>query len=384
MSRTLASRALLCALPFALVACATPVQPTDKPSSASTILVPDETSPPKPPSQPVVSNAQPIAVAVPEFIRTTSAKYDVDAAYITSVMAKAQMREGIIAAMSRPAEAKPWKDYRPIFISQQRITAGKAFLAKHRAALDKVEAQYGVPAEIIVAIIGVETSYGGNTGSYPVVDALYTLAFAYPRTNEPGRIERENNREQFFRDELAQLFAMGKENGFDVTALKGSYAGAMGWGQFMPSSYRDYAVDGNGDGKVDLFNNLDDVFASVANYFVKKGGWKRGEPIVSRAVRAKGAAAFEPEGLEPRYTLEQLAARGYKPQTPIAGPGNATLLNLDGVNGPEYWLGYQNFYAITRYNISKHYAMAVYQLSEAIAGRENPLAAVPASGRPGA
>ena len=380
MSRTLASRALLCALPLVLVACATPVQTVEPQSSVPT----SATVPAGPPAPPAVSNAQSIAVAVPEFVRTTSAKYDVDAAYVASVMAKAQMRESIVNAMSRPAEAKPWKDYRPIFITQQRITAGKAFLAKHRVALAKVEAQYGVPAEVIVAIIGVETSYGGNTGSYPVVDALYTLAFAYPRTNQPGKIERENMREQFFRDELAQLFALGRETGFDITTLKGSYAGAMGWGQFMPSSYRDYAVDGSGDGKVDLFNNLDDVFASVANYFVKKGGWVRGGPVAARAVRAKGAAAFEPEGLEPRYSLDQLAARGYQTKAPVPGAGTATLLNLEGVNGPEHWLGYQNFYAITRYNISKHYAMAVYQLSEAIAGRENPLAAVPASGHPGA
>ncbi len=378
MSRILASRALLCALPFALVACATPVQPTDQ------LLPPTSAPVAQPPAPQAVSNAQPISVAVPEFVRTTSAKYDVDAAYVASVMAKAQKRDSIINAMSRPAEAKPWKDYRPIFITQQRISAGKAFHAKHRAALSKVEAQYGVPAEIIVSIIGVETSYGGNAGSYPVVDALYTLAFAYPRTNQPALIARENMREQFFRDELAQLFALGRETGFDITTLKGSYAGAMGWGQFMPSSYRDYAVDGDGDGKVDLFNNLDDVFASVANYFVKKGGWVRGGPVTTRAIRTKGAAAFEPEGLEPRYSAEQLASRGYKAQPPMPGAGNATLLNLEGVNGPEYWLGYQNFYAITRYNISKHYAMAVYQLSEAIAGRENPLATVPAAGRPGA
>src|SRR5690606_39661980 len=129
------------------------------------------------------------------------------------------------------------------------INAGRAFLAEHREALERVEARYGVPAEIIVAILGVETSYGGNMGSYPVVDAIYTLAFAYPRTDEPGKIERENRREAFFRDELAQLFALGKETGLDITTLKGSYAGAMGWGQFMPSSYRDYAVDGDGDGK---------------------------------------------------------------------------------------------------------------------------------------
>lgn len=319
-------------------------------------------------------------------MRETAARYSIDPAYIESVLAGAEIREGIINAMSRPAEAKPWRDYRPIFISNARIDGGRAFLAKHREALGKVEAKYGVPAEMIVSIIGVETSYGGNTGSHRVVDALYTLAFAYPRTNEPGKIERENKREAFFRDELAQLFALGRETGIDVATLKGSYAGAMGWGQFMPSSYRDYAVDGDGDGKRDLFNSTDDVFASIANYFVKKGGWKRGEPVTVPAIRAPGAADFEPDGLKPDTTLAELATRGYRPAQPVFGVDRAVLLNLDGVAGKEHWLGFQNFYAITRYNISKHYAMAVHQLAESIAGRslpDVPLADSQAPGQPG-
>ena len=383
MTRRPASRALLCALPLVLVACATQ-SPPSPPPQAEAVEEPAPPPDPAPPaSGPVVSSAQPLQVARPEFVLETAARYDVDAQRIEAVLDQAEIRDSIIKAMSRPAEAKPWRDYRPIFISQARIDGGKAFLAKHREALEKVEAEYGVPPEIIVAILGVETSYGGNTGSYPVVDALYTLAFAYPRTNEPGKIERENKREAFFRDELAQLFALGEETGFDITTLKGSYAGAMGWGQFMPSSYRDYAVDGNGDGKVDLFNSLDDVFASVANYFVEKGGWERGGPIAVRAQRDRGVADFEPDGLEPRYSLDQLAARGYRPARPMPGAGDAILLNLDGVDGKEHWLGFQNFYAITRYNISKHYAMAVFQLSEAIAGRENPLASVGTDSRGG-
>ncbi|SJZ92684.1 lytic murein transglycosylase B [Novilysobacter spongiicola] len=383
MTRRPASRALLCALPLVLVACATQ-SPPSPPPQAEAVEEPAPPPDPAPPaSGPIVSSAQPLQVARPEFVLETAARYDVDAQRIEAVLDQAEIRDSIINAMSRPAEAKPWRDYRPIFISQARIDGGKAFLAKHREALEKVEAEYGVPPEIIVAILGVETSYGGNTGSYPVVDALYTLAFAYPRTNEPGKIERENKREAFFRDELAQLFALGEETGFDITTLKGSYAGAMGWGQFMPSSYRDYAVDGNGDGKVDLFNSLDDVFASVANYFVEKGGWERGGPIAVRAERDRGATDFEPDGLEPRYSLDQLAARGYRPARPMPGAGDAILLNLDGVDGKEHWLGFQNFYAITRYNISKHYAMAVFQLSEAIAGRENPLASVGTDSRGG-
>ena len=371
-----------------LAACATQSPPPPaaeaQPSAEDQRTAPDPAPAPEPESGPVVSSYQPIEVARPEFVRTTAARYDVDPEWIEGVLDGAEIRQSIITAMSRPAEAKPWKDYRPIFITDARINAGRAFLAEHREALARVEAEYGVPAEIIVSILGVETSYGGNMGSYPVVDAIYTLAFAYPRTDEPGKIERENRREAFFRDELAQLFALGEETGLDITTLKGSYAGAMGWGQFMPSSYRDYAVDGDGDGKVDLFNNLDDVFASVANYFVEKGGWERGGPVVVRANRAADAADFEPEGLEPRYSLAQLAARGYTAATPAAHRAdgvslNATLLNLDGVDGPEYWLGFNNFYAITRYNISKHYAMAVYQLAEAIAGRD-PLAVAESEG----
>ena len=379
MTRNLASRALLCALPLALVACATQTPPSPPPQPEQPAAV----EPAAPPTPPAVSTAQPLEVAKAEFISTTSARYGIDPVEIAQVLAQAEIRDSIINAMSRPAEAKPWSAYRPIFITQARINAGQAFLAQHRDALAKVEADTGVPAEIIVSILGVETSYGGNMGSYPVVDALYTLAFAYPRTNEPAKIARENQREAFFRDELAQVFALGKENGFDITTLKGSYAGAMGWGQFMPSSYRDFAVDGNGDGKVDLFNALPDVFASVANYFVEKGGWQRGGPVVVRARKADGAVAFDPDGLEPRYTLEQLAARGYTPATPVTGTPKATLFTLDGVDGKEYWIGFNNFHAITRYNNSRHYAMAVYELAEAIAGRD-PLAARNALGDGGA
>jgi len=326
----------------------------------------------------------PLATARTAFVRETAAKYAIDPAYIESVLAQAEIRDSIINAISRPAEAKPWRDYRPIFITQPRIDGGRAFLAEHRDELAKVEAKYGVPAEVIVAIIGVETSYGGNTGSYPVVDALYTLAFAYPRTHAPDKIARENMREAFFRDELAQLFALGKETGLDITQLTGSYAGAMGWGQFMPSSYRDYAVDGDGDGKRDLFHSTDDVFASIANYFVEKGGWQRGGPVVVRAVSEPNAHAFEPEGLEPVTPLSDLAALGYRPATPVTGVDRAVLLNLEGEAGTEHWLGFQNFYAITRYNISKHYAMAVHQLAEAIAGRAAPVAQREPAGQPGA
>ena len=254
-----------------------------------------------------------------EFARETEKRYGIPAAQIEAVLAQAQMRDAIVKAMSRPAEAKPWRDYRPIFIQPKRTDDGRAFLARHRDALARAERQYGVPAEIIVSILGVETSYGGN---------------------------------------------------------KGSYAGAMGWGQFMPSSYRDYAVDGNGDGKRDLFNDLDDVFASVANYFARKGSWQRGGPVMQRAVRDPGAADFDNPGnsVTLDQTLATLQAKGYRPLelrfvSMDAGPA-ATLITLEGAAGPEYWIVYNNFKAITTYNISRLYATAVYQLSRAIAGRE--------------
>jgi len=380
-----ARRALIGAITLVLAACVTQSPPPTSSTPIATATMPRPVTPGTSPlPDPVVP--MPLAQARAMFVRDTAARYGIDPAHIESVLSRAQIREGIIAAMSRPAEAKPWRDYRPIFITQGRIDGGQAFLAKHREKLARVEARTGVPAEIIVSIIGVETSFGANTGKYPVIDALYTLAFAYPRTGDPAKADRENRREAFFRGELAQLFALGKETGFDITTLTGSYAGAMGWGQFMPSSYREFAVDGDGDGKRDLFTNLDDVFASIANYFVHKGGWVRGGPVVVRATRAPGAADFEVEALEPSYTLTDLAARGYRPVRTIAPTETAVLLNLDGVAGKEHWLGFRNFHAITRYNISKHYAMAVFQLAEAIAGRENPLAAAPVApvAQPGA
>ncbi len=380
--RHYARSAAISALLFALAGCATqasapPAQSASAPKDAKPALTVPGT-----PALPDPHVPQPLEQARAQFVRDTAAQYDIDPAYIESVLAKAQIRDSIITAMSRPAEAKPWRDYRPIFITQARIDGGQAFLAKNRDKLLRAQAQHGVPAEVIVSIIGVETSYGANTGKYSVVDALYTLAFAYPRSGDPAKADRENRREAFFRGELGQLFALGKETGLDITTLTGSYAGAMGWGQFMPSSYREFAVDGDGDGKRDLFNNLDDVFASIANYFVKKGGWVRGGPVAVRANVDVNARPINPENLEPVYTLPELATRGYRPLSPVDAGLTATVLNFDGANGAESWFGFRNFYAITRYNISKHYAMAVWQLSESIAGRqvagETPVAATAA------
>lgn len=375
-------RALACFLTLGLVACATPPQaPTSttaagaKPGQPATSKGPAEAVPETAASLPPVDlTPVPFETARANFIRDTSARYGIDPAYIEQTLAQAQIREPIIAAMSRPAErVKPWNEYRPMFISQARIDGGRAFLASHRDALSRVETATGVPAEVIVSIIGVETSYGANTGKHKVLDALYTLAFKYPRTGAPDTLEREVRRELFFRDELAKLFVLGRDEKLDITALQGSYAGAMGMGQFMPSSYLDFAVDGDGDGRRDLFNSFDDVFASIANYFVKKGGWVRGGSVAVPATLDAGREEFNPSDWTPNHTLADLAARGYHPVVPVQAAGaTATAITLEGSSGKQYWLGFQNYYAITRYNISKMYAMAVFQLSQAIAGKELP------------
>jgi peptidoglycan lytic transglycosylase B len=267
------------------------------------------------------------------------------------------VKQSILKAISRPAETKPWHAYRKIFVTGARVDGGVKFWRNNRQTLSAVQKHFGVPAEIIVAIIGVETRYGGNTGSYRVIDALSTLAFDYPK------------RSAFFRKEMEQFLLLCREEGIVPAAPKGSYAGAMGLPQFMPSSFRRYAADFEGDGKRDIWHNRADVIASVGNYF-DKHGWRKGEAIAYRAaVNGSDYRKALTEGLEPHYTLAQMAKWGVSvsPRQPSAT--KAKLLRLDGEHGPEYWLALHNFYVITRYNHSQLYAMAVYQLSEAIRSR---------------
>ena len=298
--------------------------------------------------------------ALAAFAAEVAAEHGLDPAEVSATLKKARYQQSIIDAITRPAEAKPWRDYRPIFLNDARIEKGRAFLAEHAETLARIEADTGVPARVVVAILGVETNYGGITGKHSVLDALYTLGFHYPP------------RQAFFRGELKHLFALAKEQGLDATALKGSYAGAMGWGQFIPSSYRAYARDGDGDGRVDLWNSLPDVFASVANYFAAHG-WRSGEPVAVPALLEDGREPYRPDSLEAKYALAELAERGYSPQSGAAPDLAATVLNLEGRFGPEYWIAFRNFYVITRYNRSPLYALAVYQLSEML-GRNDSAA----------
>ncbi|AIC10737.1 lytic murein transglycosylase B [Xylella fastidiosa] len=359
-------------LTLGLVACAS--QPSSKRLVSTTTTEPTKKiDPSKVEETPLDLSPVPFEIARNNFISDTATKYNLDPIWIEKTLAQAQFKDAIVAAMSRPAEqVKPWNEYRSMFIAQARIDGGRQFLASHKIQLKKVEAATGVPAELIVAIIGVESSYGTSPGKYRVLDALYTLAFKYPRSGDPNKLKREVQRELFFRDELAQLFALSKEENLDITTLTGSYAGAMGMGQFMPSSYRQYAVDGDGDGKRNLFTNEDDVFASIANYFLRKGGWVRGALVAVPATLASGYQEFDPPDWIPRYTLTELAARGYHTYMPVTAGITATPISLDNTTSKEYWLCFQNYYAITRYNPSKMYAMAVFQLSESIAGRTLP------------
>jgi membrane-bound lytic murein transglycosylase B len=256
----------------------------------------------------------------------------------------------------------PWKDYRKIFLTQDRIQQGVQFWREHAVALARVEREIGVNPAVVVAIIGVETRFGRNTGSYRVLDALTTLAFDYPP------------RAPFFRDQLVQFFLLCRERGLSADQQKGSYAGAMGYGQFMPSSYRNFAIDFNGDTHVDILANPTDAIGSVANY-LKGHGWVIRAPVAVRAnVREPLGTDVLIGQSEPRTRLVDYRRQGVLPVPAATQPAfsdstPAALLLFEGDDGNEYWLGFNNFYVITRYNRSQMYALAVMQLSEAIAAQ---------------
>lgn len=279
-----------------------------------------------------------------------------DKASLTQWLAEADHQQSIIDAISRPAEkTKTWKEYRPIFLTKTRIDKGKIFKEENKEALQKAEEKYHVPAEIIVAIIGVETQYGGNKGKYQVSSALATLAFDYPP------------RSVFFRKELHEFFLLTRDEGIsEPSTLIGSYAGAMGYGQFMPSSFRAYAVDFDGDGKKDIWNNTADAIGSVANY-LSAHGWNGGEVIaVPTTVDGDDYLSIVSKDLETNRTIEEVKNAGVKPVRCLLPNTKVIAMALEGENGTEVWLGLKNFQVITTYNRSQLYAMAVFQLSQAI------------------
>jgi membrane-bound lytic murein transglycosylase B len=309
----------------------------------------------------------------PEAIKVANelAEEGLDRERILRLLSQAQKQERILELIARPAERTlTWADYRKIFVQPDRIEQGILFWQEHHPVLVEVERQYGVPKEILLAILGVETRYGRHKGTHRVLDALTTLGFDYPP------------RATFFRGQLKELFRLEQKAGIDITEVTGSYAGAMGYPQFIPTSYIHYAVDQDGDGRVDLLNNPADAIGSIANYF-KVHGWKADLPVAARA-RVSGdqwRALVQPLG-RPQTTLAAARAAGAVPvscresrfcfdtlpdDTPMA------LIELEGDNGAEFWLTSNNFYVITRYNHSYLYAMAVYHLSRDLAERRGDI-----------
>ncbi|HMH29912.1 MAG TPA: lytic murein transglycosylase B [Steroidobacteraceae bacterium] len=295
---------------------------------------------------------------VKEFIAHMSTAYGFKKGALRKLLKSAASQTAIIDAMSKPAEkAKLWYEYRPIFLNERRIREGTEFWVAHRQALDQASIKSGVAPEYLAAILGVETYYGRLTGTYRVLDALVTLSFDYPP------------REKFFRDELEQYLLLTRDAHLDPKTLKGSYAGAMGAPQFMPSNYRRYAVDADANGRIDLWNDWPDVCASVGNY-LKEHGWNTGEPVLEEAtVPAEKAGDLDGRKLALSETIASLEAKGVSFDTSLPPEAPALLIAADEPDGVHWRVGYNNFFVITRYNHSPLYAMAVYELATAMKQR---------------
>ncbi len=291
-----------------------------------------------------------------KFIKDMVDKHGFEKKPLEDLFLKVKLLDHVLEAIARPAEkSKEWHEYRKIFVTPERIKKGVVFWQENRDLLLAVEKEYGVSREIIVAIIGVETYYGKHKGKYRVIDSLATLAFNYPK------------RAPFFRKELKQYLLFTRKLKIDPLSLKGSYAGAMGMPQFMPSSFQSYAVDFDKDGKINIWDHKPDIFGSIANYF-KKHGWQTDEPVATATWIKKGADLEKhlEKGLKPSIPLNDLIESGVQLKRKIEGNPLTSLLAYKQEKDTDYWVVFQNFYTITRYNHSPLYGMAVYQLSEAI------------------
>jgi membrane-bound lytic murein transglycosylase B len=298
---------------------------------------------------------------VQAFIAEVANRNGFDVESLKRTFAQVEVRPSILAAISKPAERTlTWDEYRARFITERRIARGLETSREQAEALGRASSS-GVPAEVMLAIVGVETFYGENTGSHRVIDALSTLAFDYPRRSE------------FFRKELEQYLILTRDESLDPLVPLGSYAGAMGIPQFMPSSVMRYAVDGDGDGHRDLWNDWADVFASVGNY-LKEHGWRPGEPVMVAAdVSQANLDGLATDKLDLAETVRSLRDRGVKFSTELPPESPAVLVALPRAEGAEYRVGFKNYYAITRYNRSALYASAVNDLAAALAaGRSAP------------
>lgn len=294
--------------------------------------------------------AQVDELALQSFAQEFERKHGKPTEEVLNILNQAQFQQEIIDKISKPAEGTmTWARYRNIFIKEERIQAGKEFWKTHEEAIERVSMETGVPPEVILGIIGVETYYGRIKGSYKVLDALFTLGFGYPK------------RAKFFKSELEKFLILAETEGLDVYSIEGSYAGAMGYSQFMPSSYIAYAKSYDEGGNADLMNSPEDAIASVANY-IKVHRWQKGAPVTTKANFTREVSNLNKQALRPKNQLSAYTAIGILPEDPITGDPKATLVKLDD----DYWFGFYNFYVITRYNHSPLYAMAVHELGMAV------------------
>lgn len=347
---------------------APPTQSQGYPPVRQTVVTPPVSGNVPPPQFPATTPRQPMNASnglrgdyadYPEmrrFIGKMNSQHGFDIAFLEQTLLGVQRDKEALTKAGAPTEGQVWRAYRPIFLTEERINGGVDFWNRHAALLDAATRQYGVDTEYLVAIIGVETQYGKNTGKHNTLQALTTLGFDFPR------------RASFYQKELEQFLLLAREEKVPPQIFSGSYAGAMGLSQFISSSYRSYAIDGNRDGKRDLWNPQDAI-PSVANYFAKNG-WKRGMGVAVPAYVSGGgyASIAETTPKKPSRTLAELAANGVRPQAPI-NSAKVSLIKLEGTTD-EYWVGGENFYVITRYNPSAKYAMAVHQLAQEIRKRK--------------
>jgi len=300
------------------------------------------------------ANPRKYTLGLNEFIEDMAAKHGFEKKSLAALLSNASYSPEVIEAIQRPYEGKPWHIYRPLFVTKERIRAGVAFWDANAELLQKAQRLYGVPPQIIVATIGVETKYGTFMGKHLVLDALTTLAFTYPE------------RQRTFKKQLEAYILLLSEEDIDPTTTRGSYAGAMGKPQFMPASYREYAVDFNGDGKRDLLSNNADAIGSVANYY-KIHGWNKGGVVAAPAqIGGNDYKGHLNSKLKTTTTVYKLKENGVKIGIKLPANTECNLIQFDAKNSKEYWLGFHNFYVITRYNHNNQYAMAVYQLSQKI------------------
>ena len=295
-----------------------------------------------------------------DFVERATSEYGLPENEVRALLLEAEYKQSIVDAISRPAEGKPWHKYRQIFLTDKRISEGVVFWKENRELIEAASEKFGVDEEIIVSIIGVETFYGRITGSYRIIDSLVTLGFYYPEG-------LSSDRSPFFSGELMHYMQLAQEEELPAAEVTGSYAGAMGMGQFMPSSYREYAVDFDEDGRRDLWRSTPDVVGSVANY-LHRHGWQAGQPVTRRAIASTDAAFDEisTRNFKPTLTVAEWQEKGFRSSNELSPDLPAAVLKLAEEKRNTYWLVFKNFYVITRYNRSPRYAMAVYELSQEI------------------